>query len=123
MTYARGPGIDEADAESLAHAVRIGEELGADIMKTAYSGDAESFERVVAATGRPVIAAGGSPRSDREMLAQVRGAVEAGAAGVSMGRSVFQHETPGAMTAAVSAIVHDDATVETALAKLQRSEA
>jgi len=119
MTYARGPGIDEHDAESLAHAVRIGEELGADIIKTAHSGDAESFERVVAATGRPVIAAGGSPRSDREMLQQVRDAMDAGAAGVSMGRSVFQHDTSGAMTAAVSAVVHDDAAVETALAALE----
>jgi fructose-bisphosphate aldolase/2-amino-3,7-dideoxy-D-threo-hept-6-ulosonate synthase len=123
MTYARGPGIDDGDADSLAHAVRIGEEAGADIMKTAYSGDAGSFEGVVAATGRPVIAAGGRPRSDREMLQQVRGAMDAGAAGVSMGRSVFQHETPGGMTAAVSAIVHDDASVETALAELVRGDA
>ncbi len=123
MTYARGPGVDEHDADSLAHAVRIGEEAGADIMKTAYSGDADSFERVVAATGRPVIAAGGSPRSDREMFRQVRGALDAGAAGVSMGRSVFQHEAPGAMTAAVSALVHDDAAVETALAELERGNA
>ena len=123
MTYARGPGIDEGDAGSLAHAVRLGEELGADVVKTAYSGDADSFERVVAATACPVIAAGGSPRTDREMLEQVRGVIDAGGAGVSMGRSVFQHEAPGAMTAAVSAIVHDDATVETALAELGRAEA
>jgi len=123
MTYARGPDIDEDDAESLAHAVRLGEELGADIVKTAYSGDAESFERVVAATACPVIAAGGSPRTDREMLEQVRGVMDAGASGVSMGRSVFQHDTPGAMTAAVSTIVHDDASVETALGKLERGEA
>ena len=122
MTYARGPGIDEGDAESLAHAVRLGEELGADVVKTAYSGDADSFERVVAATACPVIAAGGSPRTDREMLQQVRGVIDAGGAGVSMGRSVFQHEAPGAMTAAVSAIVHDDASVGTALATLEEAE-
>ncbi|MFB6233466.1 MAG: 2-amino-3,7-dideoxy-D-threo-hept-6-ulosonate synthase [Haloarculaceae archaeon] len=118
MTYARGPGIDESDADALAHAVRVGEELDADIVKTAYSGDAGSFERVAAATACPVIAAGGSPRSDRAMLEQVRGAIDAGAAGVSMGRSVFQHDTPGAMTAAVSAIVHDDASTDRALATL-----
>jgi fructose-bisphosphate aldolase/2-amino-3,7-dideoxy-D-threo-hept-6-ulosonate synthase len=118
MTYARGPGIDEHDATTLAHAVRVGEELGADVLKTAYSGSVESFEQVVAATGRPVIAAGGSPRSDREMLDQVRGVVDAGAAGVSMGRSIFQHPHPAEMTAAVSAIVHDDAPVEDALERL-----
>ena len=119
MTYARGPGVDESDPESLAHAARVGEELGADVVKTGYSGDSESFECVVDATGCPVIAAGGSPRTDREMLAQVRGVMDAGGAGVSMGRSVFQHETPGEMTAAVSAIVHGDAAVEDALAELE----
>lgn len=118
MTYARGPDIEEDDPEQLAHAVRIGEELGADVMKTGYSGSAESFERVVAAASRPVIAAGGSPRSDRAMLTQVRGAMDAGAVGVSMGRSVFQHEQPGSMTAAVSRIVHGDASVEEALDEL-----
>jgi len=45
--------------------------------------------------------------------------MDAGAAGVSMGRSVFQHDDPGAMTAAVSAVVHDDATVEEALTELE----
>jgi len=119
MTYARGPGIDESNPESLAHAARLGEELGANVIKTGYSGDPESFERVVNATARPVIAAGGSPRTDREMVTQVRGVMDAGAAGVSMGRSVFQHDDPGAMTAAVSAVVHDNATVEEALAELE----
>ncbi|MFB6185080.1 MAG: 2-amino-3,7-dideoxy-D-threo-hept-6-ulosonate synthase [Haloarculaceae archaeon] len=119
MTYARGPGVDEHDAESLAHAVRIGEELGADVVKTAYSGNAESFAQVVDATGCPVIAAGGSPRTDAEMLSQVRGVMDAGAVGVSMGRSIFQHDRPGSMTAAVSAIVHDDASAERALDVLE----
>jgi fructose-bisphosphate aldolase/2-amino-3,7-dideoxy-D-threo-hept-6-ulosonate synthase len=119
MTYARGPGVDESDPEALAHAARVGEELGADVVKTGYSGDPDSFERVVGATACPVVAAGGSPRADREMLEQVRGVMDAGASGVSMGRSVFQHETPGRMTAAVSAIVHEDAAVEEALAELR----
>jgi fructose-bisphosphate aldolase/2-amino-3,7-dideoxy-D-threo-hept-6-ulosonate synthase len=115
MTYARGPGIDEHDPQQLAHAVRVGEELGADVLKTAYSGSPESFADVVDATARPVIAAGGSPRGDRQMLEQVRGVMDAGAAGVSMGRSIFQHPQPGAMAAAVSAILHQDAGVGQAL--------
>lgn len=118
MTYARGPGVDEHDAESLAHAVRLGEEIGADVVKTAYSGDAESFERVAAATRCPVIVAGGPPRADRAMLEQVRGAVDAGAVGVSMGRSAFQHDRPEAFVNAISRIVHDDADVDTALAEI-----
>lgn len=115
MTYARGPEVDEHKAENLAHAVRLAEETGADIAKTAYSGDSESYERVVEATSLPVIMAGGSPQNDRAMLENVRGAIDAGAAGVSMGRSVFQHNDPESMAKAVSMIVHDEATVDTAL--------
>lgn len=115
MTYARGPDVDEHDEENLAHAVRIAEEVGADIAKTAYSGDAESYENVVDAVDIPVIMAGGDPQSDRQMLQNVRGAIDAGAAGVSMGRSVFQHDNPEAMTTAVSSIVHDNNSVQSAI--------
>lgn len=120
MSYARGrhlPGGDpEHDPDNLAHAVRIAEELGADLVKTAYSNNSESFERVVAATNLPVVIAGGSKGSDRETVSMVYGAMEAGAAGVSMGRSIFQHDDPEAITRAVSAVVHDDKDADEALA-------
>ncbi|MFB6093281.1 MAG: 2-amino-3,7-dideoxy-D-threo-hept-6-ulosonate synthase [Haloquadratum sp.] len=115
MSYARGPDIDEQDADSLAHAVRLAEELGADVVKTAYSGDPDTFERVCEATRLPVVIAGGSRGTDRETVGMVRGAMDAGAAGVSMGRSIFQHDDPEAITRAVSAVLHDDAGVEDAL--------
>lgn len=115
MTYARGPGVDETDPERLAHAARLGEELGADLIKTGYSGDAESFARVVDSTALPVLIAGGEPAGDRASLEAVRGAMDAGAAGVSMGRTVFQHDDPEAMTRAVSGVVHDDLEVAQAL--------
>jgi fructose-bisphosphate aldolase/2-amino-3,7-dideoxy-D-threo-hept-6-ulosonate synthase len=115
MAYARGPGVDEHDAESLGHAVRLAEELGADVVKTAYSGDAESFEHVVEATRLPVIIAGGSPQGDLATLQNVQGVIEAGGAGVSMGRTIFQHDDPYAMTSAVSAVVHDEVDPESAL--------
>ncbi|WP_247007622.1 2-amino-3,7-dideoxy-D-threo-hept-6-ulosonate synthase [Halorientalis litorea] len=118
MTYARGPDIDtedsEAFADALAHAVRLGEELGADVVKTSYSGDPDTFERVVEATSLPVVIAGGSKGTDEETLEMVRGAMDAGAAGVSMGRSIFQHDDPEAITAGVAAVIHDDATAEEA---------
>jgi len=116
MAYARGPGVDEHDAENLGHAVRFAEEAGADVVKTAYSGDAESFEHVVESTGRPVIIAGGSPQGDLATLENIRGAMDAGAKGVSMGRTVFQHADPKAISEAVAAVVHDDAGPEDALA-------
>ena len=115
MSYARGPGVDGHDAESLAHAVRIAEELGADVVKTGYSGDPDTFDRVCEATRLPVVIAGGSRGTDRETAEMVRGAMDAGAAGVSMGRSIFQHDDPEAITRAVSAIIHDGATATDAI--------
>ena len=119
MTYARGHDVrdksnPEGYAEDLAHATRLGEELGADLIKTAYSGTPETFERVVEATRLPVVIAGGSKGTDLETLSMVRGAVDGGAAGVSMGRSIFQHETPESITAAIAAVIHDGATPEAA---------
>ena len=52
---------------------------------------------------------------DEETLSMVRGAMDAGAAGVSMGRSIFQHADPEAITAAIAAVVHDDADASAAL--------
>ncbi|MXR52103.1 fructose-bisphosphate aldolase [Halovenus sp. WSH3] len=119
MTYARGHDVrdqsnPEGYAEDLAHATRLGEELGADLIKTAYSGDPESFQRVVEATRLPVVIAGGSKGTDTETLSMVRGAIDAGAAGVSMGRSIFQHETPEAITEAIASVIHDGANPEDA---------
>jgi fructose-bisphosphate aldolase/2-amino-3,7-dideoxy-D-threo-hept-6-ulosonate synthase len=115
MTYARGPGIEGDDPEALGHAVRLGEELGADLIKTGYSGDAESFEHVCESTSLPVLIAGGSPDGDLSALQDVRGAMDAGGAGVSMGRTIFQHDDPEKMARAVSLVVHDDVSAEDAL--------
>ncbi|PSP57697.1 fructose-bisphosphate aldolase [Halobacteriales archaeon QH_7_66_36] len=115
MAYARGPGVDGSDPEALGHAVRFAEELGADVVKTGYSGDADSFEHVVESTRLPVVIAGGSKGTDRETVEAVRGVMDAGGAGVSMGRSIFQHDDPEAITTAVSAVVHDDEGIDDAL--------
>jgi fructose-bisphosphate aldolase/2-amino-3,7-dideoxy-D-threo-hept-6-ulosonate synthase len=115
MAYARGPGVDEHDAESLGHAVRLAEEVGSDVVKTSYSGDAESFERVVESTRLPVVIAGGEPEGDEATLEAVRGAMDAGAAGVSMGRSIFQHDDPEAIARAVSAVVYEGYSADEAL--------
>jgi len=117
MTYARGPDIDPDDEDynrAVGHAVRLGEELGADLVKTAYTGDAESFQHVVESTSLPVVIAGGAKGTDQETLGMVRGAMDAGAAGVSMGRSIFQHEDPEAITQGIAAVIHDDAAAEEA---------
>ena len=115
MCYVRGHDVDRQDPELVAHAVRLGEELGADVIKTAYTGDAESFQPVIRATSKPVVIAGGSRGTDRETVAMVRGAMDAGAAGVSMGRSIFQHDDPEAITRAVASVIHEDVSTEDAL--------
>ncbi|MDS0298103.1 2-amino-3,7-dideoxy-D-threo-hept-6-ulosonate synthase [Halogeometricum sp. S1BR25-6] len=115
MNYARGRDTDPHDAENLAHAVRLAEELGADVVKTAYSGNPDTFDRVCEATRLPVVIAGGSRGTDRQTIEMVRGAMDAGAAGVSMGRSIFQHDDPESITRAVSSVIHRDEDAETAL--------
>jgi fructose-bisphosphate aldolase/2-amino-3,7-dideoxy-D-threo-hept-6-ulosonate synthase len=119
MSYARGAHLEgedpEHDAEYLGHAVRLAEEVGADVVKTAYSGDAESFQHVTESTRLPVVIAGGSRGTDRETIGKVRGAMDAGADGISMGRSIFQHEDPEAITRAVTGVVHDDLSTGEAL--------
>ncbi len=113
MTYARGPDVHDPSeekeyAEDVAHAARLGEELGADVVKTSYTGSPDTFDRVVESTRCPVVIAGGSKGTDEETLEMVAGAMEAGAAGVSMGRSIFQHQDPRAITEAVAAVIHDE---------------
>jgi len=118
MTYVRGPEdrVDSNDEETIAHAARLGAELGADVIKTAYTGNPEAFEEVTEGCPVPIVIAGG-PKAEtkREVLGDIRDAMSAGARGVSMGRNIFQQDDVDAMTRAVSRIVHDDASVEEAM--------
>ncbi|MBT0158758.1 class I fructose-bisphosphate aldolase family protein [Candidatus Bathyarchaeota archaeon A05DMB-2] len=117
MMYPRGPKIqDEHAAEPVAHAARIGAELGADIIKTNYTGDIESFKAVVESCPAPVVIAGGPKcKTPQEILQTAHDSVKAGSAGLSIGRNIFQHENPTLMVKALSAIVHNGASVEQAM--------
>ncbi len=108
MVYARGKGIDERDVESVKHCVRVAYELGADIVKTAYTGSVESFAEVVDYAEIPVIVAGGGKKGENEILREVAEAMTAGASGVAIGRNVFQSENPKAMVRALRMIVHEN---------------
>ncbi|UCC93671.1 MAG: class I fructose-bisphosphate aldolase family protein [Thermoplasmata archaeon] len=116
MVYPRGPEVkDPYDAELVAHCARAAEEVGADIIKTNYTGDVDSFSYVVGSVRNPVITAGGPPSDDPlAPLAQAAGTVEAGGAGVACGRNVFQHEDPEAMTRALASVIFDGASPEEA---------
>jgi class I fructose-bisphosphate aldolase len=121
MMYPRGEKIkDEFDPQIIMHVARLGAELGADIVKVSYTGSVESFRKVVAGCPVPVVIAGGPKmNSDREILEMVQGAIEAGGAGVSIGRNVFQHRNPAHMVGAISMLVHENSGVDEALAFLQ----
>jgi class I fructose-bisphosphate aldolase len=117
MIYPRGEKIkDEFDVNVIKHAARVGHEMGADIVKVSYTGSVETFKEVVSGCLVPVVIAGGPKMdSDREILEMVKGSIDAGGAGVSIGRNVFQHKDPTRMVRAISAIVHGESNVEDAL--------
>ena len=117
MMYPRGPKIqDEHAPEVVAHAARIGAELGADIIKANFTGNVESFKTVVESCPVPVVIAGGPKcKTSEEVLQTTYDAITAGASGLSIGRNVFQHENPTLIVKALSTIVHDGASVEQAI--------
>jgi putative autoinducer-2 (AI-2) aldolase len=109
----------ERDARYLGLACRIAAELGARVVKTYYCQD---FERVVDACPVPVIIAGGKKIPERDALQLAHDAISKGAAGVDMGRNIFQSYAPVGMIRAVRAIVHDRASVEEALGAFARAQ-
>ena len=117
MMYPRGPKIQNEHApEVVAHAARIGAELGADIIKANYTGSIESFRTVTESCPVPVVIAGGPKcKTLQEILQTTSDAMKAGAAGLSIGRNVFQCDNPTAIVKALSSIVHDKASVEQAI--------
>ena len=101
--------------EYLRRNVRLCAELGADIVKTNWPGDPESFGKLVeAANGIPVVLAGGSRLDDEELLGRMQVAVEAGAIGCSVGRNIFMHNSPEAITRALARVIRERWTADKA---------
>lgn len=109
MMYTRGAKIkSEYDVKYIRHAARVGAEIGADIVKVNYPGSRRAFEDVIGGCPVPVVIAGGEKmESDMDVLNMVAGAIQAGGAGVSIGRNVFQHADPRKIIRAISAVVHE----------------
>ena len=105
------------DLTAIMHLVRQAVELGADIIKADPTDDVSVYHKVVeTAAGIPVLVRGGGRVSDREILERTEGLLEQGAAGIVYGRNVIQHPSPRGITRALMAMVHDGASVESALA-------
>ena len=111
---------DRYGFEYLRRNVRLCGELGADIIKTNWPGEESSFRKLVeAANGIPVVLAGGSRLDDSELLGRMESAMSAGAIGCSVGRNIFMHRSPAAITRALSRVIRERKTARDALAALQ----
>ncbi len=109
------------DARYLRLATRICAELGAHVVKTYYC--EKDFDTVTAACPVPLVMAGGRKLPERDALAMAYHAIENGAAGVDMGRNIFQSDTPQAMIRAVGAVVHESAKPDDAYDQYLREPA
>jgi putative autoinducer-2 (AI-2) aldolase len=108
-----GVGADMVrDARYFGLATRIAAEIGAHYVKSYFI--EEGFERVVAGCPVPIVIAGGKKLPEREALDMAFRAVDQGAAGVDMGRNIFQSDCPVAMIQAVGAVVHRDESIDSA---------
>ncbi len=107
MMYPRGENVkDPHDPEIVAHVARIGAECGADIVKTVYTGDIDSFSKIVKSTPVPIVIAGGpKAKTDDDILQMTEDAMKAGAKGVTYGRNIFAHKNPQKMVEALAAII------------------
>jgi fructose-bisphosphate aldolase/2-amino-3,7-dideoxy-D-threo-hept-6-ulosonate synthase len=116
MMYPRGPKVkSEHDVEYVKHAARVGAELGVDLIKTNYTGAPDTFKEVVDGCQIPIVIAGGPKMgTEQELCEMIFDAIQVGAAGVSIGRNVFQAENPTLLVRKISKIVHEDYTVEEA---------
>jgi DhnA family fructose-bisphosphate aldolase class Ia len=104
---------------NIAYAVRAGAELGVDIIKTSYTGDPDSFHKVVeSCPARVVIAGGDSCETPKDFLQMTKDVLDAGAAGVTYGRFVWEYPEPARLIRAIAAIMHDGANVGQALSLL-----
>jgi len=117
MMYTRGEKFtSESSVAGVRHAARIAAELGADLVKVNYTGSRATFARVVEGCPIPVLIAGGEKaKDDRQILSAVKGALDAGARGVCIGRNAWQHRRPARFVRAVCAMVHENATVAQAM--------
>jgi DhnA family fructose-bisphosphate aldolase class Ia len=108
--------------EYLRRNVRLCAELGADIVKTNWPGDGDAFARLVeAAAGIPLVLAGGSRLGDRELLARMEAATAAGGVGCSVGRNIFMHRSPEAITRALSRVIRERWSADKAFDELQEA--
>ena len=112
---ARGKDLKSTDPKGIALAARAAQEIGADIVKTYYTGNPESFHDVVQGCPVPIVILGGE-KTDRleDVFNDVYQALQAGAAGIAIGRNIWQHDDTRAVVEAMNGLVHESWTVQQA---------
>ena len=119
-TMAGGYMVD-GDLDKILPLVRQAVELGADVIKADPCDDVRQYHMVIrVASGRPVLVRGGGKASEEEIVTRTYELMQQGASGIVYGRNVIQHERPAAMTRALMALVHDEATPQQAMQILQQ---
>lgn len=104
------------DKTAILHLVRQAVELGADVIKADPTDEVGDYHEIIeTAADIPVLVRGGGKVDDRTILERTAKLLEQGAAGIVYGRNVIQHESPGGITRALMAMLHDGADVEKAL--------
>lgn len=106
------------EASLIARHCRYAMEIGADAIKSDYSGNTASFKKVVEGCPIPILIAGGPmAKTLEDSLGMIRGAMDAGASGVLVGRNIIQADDPTKMLKAVRGIVHEDMSVDETVIK------
>lgn len=111
----------DGDEKKIIPLVRQATELGADVIKADPTDNVSLYHKVIEAAGRvPVLVRGGGKVGDRAILQRTHDLLAQGASGIVYGRNIIQHAKPAAITRALMGIVHDNLSVDQALAIVQK---
>lgn len=107
--------------QDVGFAMRIGVELGADLIKASFARPVDDYRTALQACYRPVVVLGGEKAKDeKEVLQGIAEALRAGASGVAVGRNIWQHPQPADMCRALVALVHGGASVDEAMKEIKK---
>ena len=111
----------DGDEKKIIPLVRQAAELGANVIKADPTDNVSLYHQVIEAAGRvPVLVRGGGKVGDREILQRTHDLLAQGASGIVYGRNIIQHAKPAAITRALMGLVHDNLSVDQALAIVQQ---
>ncbi len=123
--YPKGNLIEEKDRYSekyVSYAARAAAELGVDIVKTFYTGDPESYRKVIESCPAKIVVSGGPKMPNlKDVLTMTKNAMDVGAYGVTYGRNVWQSEDPVRIVKGLKMIIHENKSVEDVMDFLELS--